>query len=217
MKITYYTNEALVCRVKRRRRTYLSLLIPLVLIALSCFLISGTELFYTTACLSKGQKECSDYTYNSSLSDKRIAAKTERYIEEHSPHFVYPMEGTLTSAFAYRTDPIDGSVNAYHQGIDIAPINDLYIKAYSEGRVTFSSKTDGEYGNYVIISHKEGFETLYAHCSELLVNAGDEVKAGEVIAIVGSTGRSTGTHLHFEVRVEGVPVDPANYLKACGA
>ncbi len=117
--------------------------------------------------------------------------------------FSWPLQeaGTITSAFGYRTDPINGSVS-YHSGVDIGMPSGTPILAAAYGTVTITNSTDswgGGYGYYVKIKHNDTFDTLYAHCSKICVINGQQVKKGQVIGYVGTTGRSTGPHLHFEV------------------
>ena len=113
-----------------------------------------------------------------------------------------PVAGTITSPQGYRTDPITGEVS-YHSGTDIAVPEGTPILAAADGTVTVSNALDswgGSYGYYVKLDHGGGLTTLYAHCSSICVTTGQQVKAGEVIAYVGHTGRATGPHLHFEVQ-----------------
>ena len=112
-----------------------------------------------------------------------------------------PVAGTITSPQGYRTDPITGETS-YHSGTDIAVPEGTPILAAADGTVTVANALDswgGSYGYYVKLDHGDGLTTLYAHCSSICVTAGQQVKAGEVIAYVGQTGRVTGPHLHFEV------------------
>ena len=112
-----------------------------------------------------------------------------------------PVAGTITSPQGYRTDPITGETS-YHSGTDIAVPEGTPILAAADGTVTVANALDswgGSYGYYVKLDHGGGLTTLYAHCSSICVTAGQQVKAGEVIAYVGQTGRATGPHLHFEV------------------
>jgi len=118
-----------------------------------------------------------------------------------------PLDGIVTSNFGMRDDPITG-VKRFHGGIDIAAPAGAEIKAPSGGKVTFSGTANG-YGNMVEIDHGDGQVSRYGHNAVNLVAVGDEVKAGQAIAIVGSTGRATGAHLHFEVRAGGKPIDPS--------
>ena len=116
-----------------------------------------------------------------------------------------PMAGSITSPFGYRTDPLTGEVS-YHSGIDIAAPNGTPILAAAASPVTVANALDswgGSYGFYLKIDHGNGVETLYAHCSAICVTGGEQVQAGQVIAYVGSTGRSAGNHLHFEVYKDG--------------
>ena len=113
-----------------------------------------------------------------------------------------PVAGTITSPQGYRTDPITGEVS-YHSGTDIAVPEGTPILAAADGTVTIANALDswgGSYGYHVKLDHGGGLTTLYAHCSSICVTAGQQVKAGEVIAYVGHTGRATGPHLHFEVQ-----------------
>ncbi len=99
----------------------------------------------------------------------------------------------------------------FHDGLDIACPYGEDIKAAANGKVTFADRKSG-YGRTVMIDHGHGLTTVYGHASKLLVKAGQTVKKGDVIAKVGSSGRSTGPHLHFEIRLYGSPVDPLKYL-----
>lgn len=120
---------------------------------------------------------------------------------------VTPVSGVITSRFGNRE-----SIRSYaHSGLDIGAPKGTDIKAAAAGTVTFSGYSGG-YGNVVKISHGSGIQTYYAHCSELYVSAGDKVNAGDVIAAVGSTGNSTGNHLHFEVIKNGTSLNPQHYL-----
>lgn len=125
---------------------------------------------------------------------------------------VFPLDGTLTSAFADRESPINEGENEFHLGIDIAPTLDTSVFASSDG-VIETVATGSSYGNYIKIRHNDSLETLYAHLSEVYVERGQKVSAGEVIARAGDTGDATGVHLHFEVRVNGECVDPLEYNK----
>jgi murein DD-endopeptidase MepM/ murein hydrolase activator NlpD len=116
----------------------------------------------------------------------------------------------VTSQFGHRTDPINRS-RSFHAGIDFGASHGTPIQAVASGKVILAGHQSA-YGNVVVIEHRPGYRTLYAHASKLLVRAGQAVKAGDVIAKVGSTGRSTGAHLHFEVHHSGQRVDPNLYL-----
>lgn len=140
----------------------------------------------------------------------KINAMTES--EEMPVGWQAPVRGRITSDFGARVDPINGQHRAHH-GIDIAAPRGTPIGAAAAGTVVFAGRRGG-YGNTVIIEQVDGRQSLYAHADQLLVNVGDTVDAGQTIATVGSTGRSTGPHLHFEVRENGQPIDPmTNFAK----
>lgn len=126
---------------------------------------------------------------------------------------MWPIVGTITSRFGYRRLTVAGS--NFHTGLDIDGVTGEPIHAAVGGTVTLAG-WNGGYGNCVIITVGDT-EYYYGHASKLLVSAGDVVKAGDVIALVGSTGHSTGSHLHFEIRVDGDPVDPLPMLQAQAA
>lgn len=123
---------------------------------------------------------------------------------------MYPTIGPVTSNFGWRTHPILGT-ERFHAGIDFGADYGSLIYASEQGRVIYADWYGG-YGNAVIVDHGNGMTTLYAHCSDLYVKDGDVVAKGQPIAAVGSTGFSTGPHLHFELRANGEPIDPAAYL-----
>lgn len=125
-----------------------------------------------------------------------------------------PQSYTITSLFGYREDPFTGEI-AYHGGTDIAAPGGTPILAAADGTVSIANGTDswgGSYGYHVKIGHADSFETLYAHCSSICVTEGQQVKQGEVIAYVGTTGSSTGNHLHFEVRQNGERMDALRFF-----
>ncbi len=120
---------------------------------------------------------------------------------------VKPVSGTITSRFGANESIRDHT----HKGMDIAAPYGTKIVAAADGKVTYSG-TMGGYGNLIIITHENGIQTYYGHCSKLIAKVGDEVKAGDEIAKVGSTGFSTGNHLHFEIRKNGSQINPQKYL-----
>jgi murein DD-endopeptidase MepM/ murein hydrolase activator NlpD len=120
--------------------------------------------------------------------------------------------GWLSSYFGSRTDPFTGR-RAHHSGIDFAGKMGSDIVVVAAGVVTFSGRRSG-YGNLVEVNHGNGYVTRYGHCSKNLVKVGTTVKKGQVIAKMGTSGRSTGPHVHFEVLYNGRAVDPKRYIHA---
>ena len=143
-----------------------------------------------------------------------ILAKVQPYsglvLPPGTGQLMYPTIGPVTSNFGWRTHPILGT-ERFHSGIDFGADYGSLVYASERGRVIYADWYGG-YGNAVIIDHGNGMTTLYAHCSELYVKDGDMVEKGQPISAVGSTGFSTGPHLHFELRANGEPLDPATYL-----
>ena len=124
--------------------------------------------------------------------------------------FSWPVTGTITSPFGWRSNPFGGSPE-FHQGLDIAAPSGTTVTAAAGGTVIMAQWYGG-YGNYILIDHGGGYSTGYGHLSAIYVSNGQSVKRGQAIGAVGSTGASTGPHLHFEVRIDGKPVDPAPRL-----
>lgn len=121
-----------------------------------------------------------------------------------------PVHGEITSEYGNRTNPVSGEY-LMHSGVDIAASQGTEIRAAYSGIVSeVGSNSVG--GNYISLVHKDGSETLYCHCSKIIAEKGDVIRAGEKIALVGSTGRSTGPHLHFEITVDGKTENPLLYL-----
>lgn len=118
-----------------------------------------------------------------------------------------PGYGRITSKFGWRAWS-----NSYHKGIDIGAPMGAKIVAANSGKVVTSSYNAGGYGNYVIVDHGGGYMTVYAHLSKKSVSVGQQVSRGQTVGLCGSTGRSTGPHLHFEIRVNGVAKNPTNYI-----
>ena len=144
-------------------------------------------------------------------SSKSTALKTHGISGSYVPiniSLIKPITGTITSRFASISRVRTGA----HTGLDIAASSGTPIKAAASGTVAFSGWKSNGAGYMVIISHGNGVETYYEHCSKLYVSVGDKVKQGDKIAAVGSTGNSTGPHLHLEVRVNGVAYNPQNYV-----
>lgn len=122
----------------------------------------------------------------------------------------WPVAGQITSPFGERKNPM-GAGDDFHPGIDIAADEGTPISAAAPGRVV-SAGPDGGYGNSIVVDDGNGMTTRYAHCSQIYARIGDLVSAGQQIGAVGSTGHSTGPHLHFEVRLNDKAVDPTQFL-----
>ena len=131
--------------------------------------------------------------------------KTSPTVKPRKGFFIWPAKGTLTSRFGMRN-------GRKHEGIDIAAPKGTPIHSAADGKVVFSGWGPTGYGKMVIIKHKHHLTTLYAHNSKLLVKKGSRVKQGQKISLMGNTGRSTGPHLHFEVRNDTHPKNPIKYL-----
>jgi murein DD-endopeptidase MepM/ murein hydrolase activator NlpD len=147
------------------------------------------------------------------LIRKKAASTQKKTKTVRSGIYIYPLPKTyrMSSGFGSRVDPVTGKKGAFHKGLDFAAPGGTNILASREGTVIASQWFSG-YGNAVIIDHGGGVWTLYAHMKSRSVSTGDAVKQGELIGKVGSTGKSTGNHLHFEVRVNEQAVDPKPYL-----
>ena len=143
--------------------------------------------------------------------EKAMAAQITNVPSESG--FLWPLPGynTLSSLYGSRKHPVTGRANN-HTGIDIPAPRGVKILAAKSGVVT-TSKYNNSYGNYVVVSHSDGTSTLYAHMSKRSVSEGQTVKQGATLGLVGTTGSSTGNHLHFEVRINGNRTDPVNYYK----
>jgi murein DD-endopeptidase MepM/ murein hydrolase activator NlpD len=172
---------------------------------------------------------------NSPLSEAELQARIAELMEriEFSTEHLSNIEATLlqqsvlkntlpnsspiaaaynSSSFGWRIDPFNGQ-KAFHEGLDFTAVTGTPIYAAAGGIVSTAEQTP-DYGKIVKIDHGSGLETRYAHASKLFVRAGERVEKGQKIAEVGSTGRSTGPHLHYEIRLAGNPLDPRKYLKA---
>lgn len=123
-----------------------------------------------------------------------------------------PIEASISSPFGGRQDPINGR-KAFHEGVDFQAKTGEKVQATGKGRVVSSSYSP-DYGENVIVSHGRGYETMYAHLSKRLVQVGDSITPGDTVGLVGNTGRSTGSHLHYEIRHQGAPINPMDYMLA---
>ncbi len=125
---------------------------------------------------------------------------------------IWPARGWIASPFGRRIDPYTHRWKM-HEGVDIAGRFGTPVVASADGVVVRASRDPGGYGRYVLLDHGHATETLYGHLEEVLVRSGDRVRRGDVIGYMGSTGRSTGPHLHYEVRIDGVPRNPLAFMR----
>ena len=148
---------------------------------------------------------------NLDASFERLSqAWDERLLVLASTPSVQPVGGFFSDGYGWRRDPIDGS-REFHKGVDIVAPPGTPVKATADGLVTAAGRTAG-YGNMVHLAHGYGMASRYGHMSKILVRPGQRVKKGDIIGLVGSTGRSTGPHLHYEVFRAGAQVDPRKFL-----
>lgn len=149
---------------------------------------------------------------SSSSSDSSSSGSSSGTVTESG--FMMPTNGVVTSVYGYRIDPVYGGTG-FHSGIDLANDYNTPIYAAKSGTVIFAGD-GGTYGNAVFIEHADGYVTRYAHMNQILVSVGQTVSQGEQIGLMGSTGKSTGSHLHFEIRIgnryDSYSVDPAPYI-----
>lgn len=193
--------------------------------------LASLQLFASEVSVAYGLKS-SPGTADDSAAELRPSAPTYREsLEQYnflqsasiSPHYahskqwetnvrpsLWPVTGRLLSPFGARTDPFSGE-GAIHTGVDLSASMGTPVHATADGVVTHAS-WGGQYGNLVIIDHGNGMQTWYAHLSRFLVVPGQEIRRGEVLGLSGATGRVTAPHLHYEVRMDGTPVNPYKYL-----
>jgi murein DD-endopeptidase MepM/ murein hydrolase activator NlpD len=150
------------------------------------------------------------------ISTDEISDFYAQYLKKVAKNIAYvplgmPYHGRITSTFGHRENPFGGANVETHKGLDIAAPYGSPVKAMAKGTVEFAGLRGG-FGNCVMIKNGNGFETLYGHLSKILVKVGDEINIGEQIGKVGSTGRSTGPHLHYEIHRYGEKVNPQSFL-----
>ena len=159
-------------------------------------------------------KENSGGPFTSSVLETRddLIFKTERYLDTlQNVPLGAPVPGVITSRFGNRLDPINGKP-AYHRGVDIRGRMGSDVKATADATVLVQNY-DKRNGRYILLDHGNGFRTKYAHLKKSLVKKGDLVKRGQVIGLVGSSGRSTGPHVHYEIRFNGKVVNPTRFVR----
>ncbi|SRR5579884_2759002 len=172
---------------------------------------SASKLEAASEDLTPSVKESIDeYNYLRTASYGGIYHRYAHQWQTHARPSLWPVEGTIRSAFGARNDPFSGE-GAFHTGIDVAAAPGTPVHATADGVITTESWSGG-YGKLLVVDHGNGLETYYAHLSQYLVIPGQEVTRGQVIALSGGTGRSTGPHVHYEVRLHGTPVNPYTFL-----
>jgi murein DD-endopeptidase MepM/ murein hydrolase activator NlpD len=146
----------------------------------------------------------------------KLEAKAKALGEEiKSIPSIPPVRGVFSSGFGIRRDPFTGGLE-FHKGIDLSAPAGTPVVATADGRVEKAEWNSGGYGNVVVINHGRGIKTLYAHLSKILVREGQKVRRGQIIGLVGSTGKSVAPHVHYEVEVNGEAVNPIRYILVDG-
>jgi murein DD-endopeptidase MepM/ murein hydrolase activator NlpD len=158
-----------------------------------------------------------DYDFLQHANQLRLAGRSGRRLQFLSSRpSLWPVDGRLImSSYGQRTDPFSGE-GAFHKGVDISAPAGMGVHATADGIVVHAEWATGGYGRLVVIDHGGGMQTYYAHLSKIFVRAGQEVRRGDVVGAVGSTGRTTAPHLHYEVRLGSAPVNPYIYLAKAG-
>ena len=152
-----------------------------------------------------------DYDYLRRVKMLAITGKSARIRTANSRPAIWPVDGRLIqSSFGTRTDPFSGE-GAFHKGVDISVPYGTGVRATADGIVVNASMESG-YGRLVVLDHGSGLHTYYAHLSKFYIRSGQEVRRGDLVGAVGSSGRATSAHLHYEVRVGGAPMNPYGYL-----
>ena len=186
--------------------------------------IGGSDLTLTDleSSVENGDKKLARLMHQSLVDlDTEIAvqknekAQLYEFLDERKSMFastpsVWPIKGLVTSEFSYRISPFT-NLREFHEGLDISARTGTEIIAPADGVVSEIGKTYG-FGNLLIVSHGYGLKTMYGHLSNVLVKKGQSIKRGQKIALSGSSGRTTGPHLHYEVLLNGVPVNPRKYI-----
>jgi murein DD-endopeptidase MepM/ murein hydrolase activator NlpD len=149
-------------------------------------------------------------TVEERILEELIEAAKDKSARWAATPSIWPVRGWVTSGFGARISPFTGQL-AMHDGLDIGAAPNTPIQASASGYVT-SAGFDAKMGNVVLIDHGYGIQTEYGHLAKILVRQGQKIKRGDVVALVGSTGLSTGPHLHYMVKVQGQAVNPHNYI-----
>ena len=152
-----------------------------------------------------------DYNYLRTANSLQLASRANRVLRAASnPPSIWPIDGRLLGGFGSRTDPFSGE-GEFHKGVDIGGPTGLPVRVTGDGVVVKVEMENG-YGRLIVVDHGSGLQTYYAHLSRFGVSVGQDVRRGEIIGAVGTTGRVTAPHLHYEVRIAGTAVNPMKYL-----
>lgn len=153
-----------------------------------------------------------DYQFLRSTEVLALQSRHSRFLQPAAQPSLWPVDGRLMSPFGKREDPLSGEEGAMHKGVDLSAPMATPVHATADGLVIFA-QPQSTYGKLIVIDHGGGIETYYAHLSKFYVNPGREVRRGDIIGLVGNTGRVTAPHLHYEVHINGAPVNPYRWLQ----
>ena len=156
-----------------------------------------------------------DYNFLRGANTLALKSRTARRLGMVAQPSLWPVDGRLMGPFGQRTDPFSEEGSEFHKGVDISAPAGTPVLATADGIVIHSEWSNG-YGRLVVIDHGGGIQTFYAHLSRFYAQTGQEVRRGELVGAVGSSGRVTAPHLHYEVRLGGAPVNPYRYLAKAG-
>jgi murein DD-endopeptidase MepM/ murein hydrolase activator NlpD len=157
-----------------------------------------------------------DYDYLKHVRLMALTGKRSQFALTNTRPAIWPVDGRLIrSSYGERTDPFSGE-GAFHKGVDISAPIGTGVRVTADGLVVHAAFDSGGYGRLVVVDHGNGMQTYYAHLSAFHVHAGQEVRRGDIVGAVGTSGRVTAPHLHYEVRVGGAPVNPYFYLAKAG-
>jgi len=209
-----FDSQAIAERVEPKNSREVALVVPTMAEPAG----ESTRNFYTDSAASKSTTRWDLFTPKKEKEVKKPslageAVKSAKAVASAvASRFALPISNykRMSSGFGYRKHPIGGG-SKMHKGLDLSANRGTRILSADSGVIKFSGWKGG-YGYCVVVDHQNGYETLYGHCSKLIADAGDNVNRGDLIAEVGSTGASTGNHLHFEVHKNGTAIDPAQFL-----
>jgi len=151
-----------------------------------------------------------EFKQNLALLKEEAKGRKENFTTIKTTPLIWPTEGRITSGYGYRINPFSGR-REFHPAVDIANVSGTPIKAPADG-VVFNIEWDRTFGKFLTIRHREGISTRFAHCGKILVKKGERVSRGQTIALMGDTGLSTGSHLHYEIWVKNKRVNPWQYM-----